>query len=344
MVILAILLTLVLATAVPAAAHAPEFPSGHVSLEDAMEVHDPTKSWAIYSQLHEGGEAQYYLLEMRQGESITVSLTVPRSSTDQGFLPSVALMGPGIEDDGPLPAFVEVPDGDGVQVVASQLPAGLSYEPFSPSVFYELAEISVSAPRDGDYYLAVFDENTGGSYCLAVGLRESFTAEEWLLIPFSAISIYRWEGQSLPTVLAPPIIAFVAGSAIMVAASRRRPQPVDALWVLAAVAGLLMVASGISLLYQMLWSLARTGVEPTMVVTILFAALPLALGLAALRIAHRGRAVTGIRPSTRLALAIIGGLGLLLWAGWIVGPALAFVAAILPGRWSLRRLGGPPVR
>jgi hypothetical protein len=56
-------------------------------LDRASEIHDPTKSWAIYAQLHEGGEAQYYLLSMRKGENITVSLTAPGSSIEQGFVP-----------------------------------------------------------------------------------------------------------------------------------------------------------------------------------------------------------------------------------------------------------------
>jgi hypothetical protein len=275
---------------------------------------------------------------MRKGENITVSLTAPGSSIEQGFVPSVALMGPGIAGNGTAPPYVQVPDGGGVSVLPGAVPSKPEYEPFSPSAFYELGKISVEAPQDGDYYLAVFENDTGGNYGLAVGLRESFTVEEWLLIPFSAISIYLWEGQSLLLVLAPAIITFFAGLAVMVMASRKRLQPVDVLWIVATMSGLVMVASGISLIYQMLWALDQTGTEPTLVVTILFAILPLALGSAVLRIAHRERTIRDVRPVTRAALLIIGVLGLALWAGWIIGPVLAAVAAVLPGRWLLRRL------
>jgi hypothetical protein len=139
--------------------------------------------------------------------------------------------------------------------------------------------------------------------------------------------------------LAPAIITFIIGLVIMVAASRNRFQPIDVLWVLTTVAGLMMIASGISLLYQMLWALAKTGSEPAVGVTLIFSILPLALGSAALRIAHRERSLRGIRPGTRAGLLIIGALALLLWAGWIIGPVVAIVTAVLPGRWLLHRVG-----
>lgn len=334
-----VLLVVLVALAVPVEAHAPEFPEGGDSLEKATEVKDPTKSWAIYSHLHEGGEAHYYLLRMRQGENITVSLIAPRHSTDNGFLPSMVLMGPGIEGAG-APSFVQVPIGAGAEVIAGSLPPGMEYEPFSPSAFYELGNVSLEAPQDGDYYLAVYDETTGGSYGLAVGLRESFTAEEWVLVPFSALSIYLWEGQSPPAVLLAPAAAIAVGLAAMLALPRRS-RPLDVLWVLATAAGLLMVASGVSLAYQMLWSLSQTGAELTLAVTIVLAAVPLALGSAALRIAGRGRDGRAVSAGTRIAMAAVGVLGLLLWGGWIIGPAIAIAAAVLPSPVLTRVLGGP---
>jgi hypothetical protein len=319
-------------------AHAPEFPGGNESLGQATEIHDPTKSWAIYAQLHEGGTAQYYLLSMKKGEDINVSLIAPRSAIDGGFLPSMALMGPGIDGNDTAPRYVKVPDGAGVEIMQGTLPPLPSYEPFSPSAFYELGSIAVTAPQDGDYYLAVFENDTGGNYGLAVGLRESFTAGEWLVVPFSDLSIYQWEGQGLWMALAPAIITFIVGLLLMLVASRNRLRAIDALWVLATFSGLLMVASGISLLFQMLWALSLTGAEPAVVVTLIFSVLPLALGSAALRVAQRERPMKGIRPRTRLGLLIIGTLALLLWAGWIMGPVLIIVTALLPSRSLLRRV------
>jgi hypothetical protein len=323
-------LVLLVALIAPTEAHAPEFPEGRDSLGNAFEIDDPTKSWAIYSRLHGDGEANYYLLRMKQGENITVSLTAPRSSTERGFLPLVVLMGPGIKDDDAPPTSIQVPDGAGVKVVGGELPSRMEYEPFSPSVFYELGRLSVDAPEDGDYYLAVYDGASGGDYGLAVGLRESFTAEEWLLVPFSAISIYQWEGQSLLAVLSAPVAAFLIGLAIMLAASNRRRSRIDVLWITATMAGLLLIASSVSLAYQMHYALSLAGPDITLVVTAVLVILPLALGMASLKIAYRRRSSRGAGVGTRLALVAIGALGLLLWGGWIAGPAMAIVAAVLP--------------
>jgi hypothetical protein len=174
---------------------------------------------------------------------------------------------------------------------------------------------------------------------MAVGLRESFTAEEWLLVPISDLSIYQWEGQSLAMVLAPPAAVFLVGLAAMATLSRGRLRPVDVLWVLATAAGLLMIASGASLLYQMLWSLSQTGAEASAVVTVIFALVALGLGFAALRIAHRERTPGALPARSRLWLAVIGALALAAWAGWIVGPAIAILAAVLPAGVLLRGSG-----
>jgi predicted Zn-dependent peptidase len=59
-----------------------------------------------------------------------------------------------------------------------------------------VARFNVTVPQDGDYYLAVYGPE-GGNYSLAPGYVEEFTVAEWLQIPWSVISIHRWEGQSL---------------------------------------------------------------------------------------------------------------------------------------------------
>lgn len=335
----AALVMLLAALAVPVGAHVPVFPEGGESPEGAVRIEDPAKSWVVYSSLQAGGAPHYYMFSMRTGENISVSLTVPRHYTDQGFLPSMALIGPGITDNGTLPSYVQVPEGAGASVLEGHLPEDQEYEPFSPSAFYELGKFSLDAPQDGDYYIVVFDETMGGNYALAVGLRESFTVEEWFLVPLSSVRIYLWEGQNPLVVLAPPVLTFLIGLAVMLGASRRRLQPVDVLWVMATGAGLLILASAASFIYQMLWSLSQAGADATLVVTVLFAASALVLGLAALRVAHRERPLNRVDPTTRVILLAIGAFGLLLWAGWIVGPVIALVAALVPGGLLVHRLG-----
>jgi hypothetical protein len=300
-----------------------------------MEVHDPTKSWAIYSEIVDGGGAQYYALELKAGEEIKVLLIVPLEYADQGFLPGIAVMGMGIEDNGSLPWFVQRPEGGGAEVRSGILPDRLQFEPFSPSAFYEVAVIALTAPTEGTYYLAVFDENTGGHYGLAIGVRESFEVDEWLLIPFYAFNIYLWEGQSVLQVVAPSVVVGLITLVGMFLLSRRRHSSLDLMWLLLTGSGSLFMASAAMVLSQTIYATGQSGLEATALVTVMLTAVAAILGTAALRIAHHDRAGASITKKQRAGLVIIFLLGLLAWAGWIVGPVLAMIAAVLPGRFLL---------
>ena len=53
-----------------AVAHSPTTTGDNESLANAALVREPTKSWAIYSDIHKGGEARYYKLELKSGERL----------------------------------------------------------------------------------------------------------------------------------------------------------------------------------------------------------------------------------------------------------------------------------
>lgn len=71
--------------------HAPLAPDNNESLATATIVPDPTKSWAIHSELHEGGEAQYYRFDIAEGQRIHVSLLKSTSAENEGFVPVLCL-------------------------------------------------------------------------------------------------------------------------------------------------------------------------------------------------------------------------------------------------------------
>jgi hypothetical protein len=75
--------------------------------------------------------------------------------------------------------------------------------------------------------------------------------------------------------------------------------------------------------------MAVTGPSPAIIVTLVFAIIPMALGILALRV---GRTLSIRTMQDRGSLMLIGILGLILWAGLIIGPVLAIVAAVLPER------------
>lgn len=308
--------------------HAPLMPGNNETLATATVVPDPTKSWVLYSELHEGGEAQYYRFDILQGQRIHVSLLKSTETEQMDFVPSFVLMGPQLVSQGTVPTYVEMPDGDGSIVVEGRQPSQATYEPFSPSAFYQVAELQMSAPASSTYYVAVYEPSRGGYYGVVIGDRESFTISEWILAPLSFISIYQWEGQPLSLIFAPAAITLAVGILILLWWRRTGETPRTAFQWTGALAGLLFLAYGFTVMYQMLYALGRTPAGPDVVITVIFALIPLILGMATIWIALRRT----INVRTRVGMAIIGLIALFAWAGFIVGPVLAVLASVLPKR------------
>jgi hypothetical protein len=104
-----VVLILALVIVPTASAHAPLGSGGNESLATATLVPDPVKSWALYADLHEGGEAQYYKFDITQGQRIHLTLFTTASVEDASFTPGVILMGPGVSNRGSVPNYVETP-------------------------------------------------------------------------------------------------------------------------------------------------------------------------------------------------------------------------------------------
>ena len=327
--ILAVLLTAVVLVPSIASAHSPLGAGDNESLATATVVPEPTKSWAIYAQLHEGGEAQYYTFDMLAGQRIYVQLFTSTAAEDANFTPSMALMGPGITRNETVPAYVEMPAGAGKVVLAGVRPAQATYEAFAPSSFVQLALVSMDAPANGTFVVAVFDESRGGHYGLAIGERESFTASSWVLMPFDLLNVYTWERQDLALVLAPAIAVMAAGIGLLAWRQRKGVRMALPAWA-GAIAGLSFLASGATVLGQMLLSMSRAPAGGEALITAVFVSLPIVLGLVTLRTTlRRGKAWT---VRSRATLIVLGALAVVLWSGWIVGPIIAIVAAVLPAK------------
>ncbi len=326
---LAVLMTAVVLVPAMASAHSPLGSGDNESLATATVVPEPTKSWAIYADLHEGGEAQYYALDMLAGQRIYVQLFTSTAPEDANFTPSMALMGPGIAGNETAPAYVEMPRGAGRIVLAGMRPAQATYEAFAPSSFAQLALVSMDAPANGTFVVAVFDEVRGGHYGLAIGERESFTASGWVLMPFDLLNVYTWERQDLVVVLAPALAIMAAGIGLLAWRQRRGVRMALPAWA-GAIAGLSFVASGGVVLGQMLLSMSRAPAGAEAGITAIFVLLPTILGLVTLRMALRRRREWTLR--SRATLVVLGALALVLWAGWIAGPIVAIVAAVLPAK------------
>lgn len=318
--VLAVLLAALLA-ATPALAHVPLFPENGSSPDSAFVIEDPTRSWVIYDTLPRGPAAVYYRFRMEEGERIYATLQVPHAG---GFVPGMVLAGPGIQSRGTVLPDVRVPGGTGALVVPGRLPERPEYEPFTPTKFYELARIDTTAPATGDYTLAVYTSGQGGNYALALGFVESYTVGEWVLVPIDVVGIHRHEGQPLLLIFAPMIAVLAVGAGLLF----RRRRSLSPFTLAGTAAGLLLIGSGGMILMQT--AVAAVGTDPgsAILLTLVFALAPILLGAWALVVAFRER----IGAGERIAMTVLGLLGLVTWAGLVIGPLFAFIAAVMPAR------------
>ena len=270
------------------------------------------------------GRPGTYRFPMQQGQVLYGSLQVrgPDSA-----VPDLVIIGPGIHPTGNIPSILEVPAGSAAMLVQGIPPGKPSYEPFSPQPIYEVARFNITVPQDSDYYIAVVGDG-GAKYSLAPGFREEFTAAEWLMIPISVISIHLWEGQAPAAVVAPGIIVVVGGLVLAVLYGKKKGMMRDPVSWLILLSGLLYLGGAAMTGLQMVHTVLLTGYSSGVVLTLLLMAGPLILGIVAIR--------AGIRlpgPGHSLVsgawMAVIGILGLLLWAGLLIGPLLALAASAI---------------
>jgi hypothetical protein len=254
-------------------------------------------------------------------------LFIPISEKER-FKPNLVVMGPGITSQDAPPEFVEVAGGVGVAVLEGQLSAEPAYEPFTPSVYYYLADLDLDLSVGGTYHVAVYEAYQGGRYGLAVGYREEFGLDEWLMIPIDVIGVHEWEGQSIGFVLAPMLATLFIAFGLLI---WRRPAIFRRIFNVTGVsAGLLYMGSGAMMFTQMIWALAATGPDFSAVLTIVFTLLPILLGVAILRLTIKDS--KNVTKRVRAFIAILGLLGLFTWAGLLIGPALALLTSILPAK------------
>jgi len=287
-----------------------------------MAISDPTRSWAIYAELHEKEEAQYYIMHLDEGEQLKASLYLPLA--EKGFMPKLVVMGPEISSNDVLPEFIEVPNGVGVYIAESNIPESPEYEPFTPSSYYYLSEFDLEISEHGDYYLVVYETSKGGRYGLAVGYKEVFGIDEWLLVPIDVLGIREWEGQYLEIVLT-PLLATIAGGLLVIIWLKKQLPRILRFWI-ASGAGLLYLGSGSMMIVQMFIALSVVQVDLSVIITLVFAILPILLGLLIIR---KGTRET-FESKTRILVGILGLLGFVTWAGLLVGPILAVLSSILP--------------
>jgi uncharacterized membrane protein SirB2 len=312
----------------PVNAHVPINAENNNDLTSALSVEKPTKSYAIYGHLHDTGDAGYYKFSLNSGDRLTLSLMTP------GFgapVPDMIVMSPGTSGNiEGLSLPVTVPFGYYAEVIKGQKPVDAEYEPFSPAAIFNVASYAKNITRPGTYYVAVISPADETQYSIAVGYLEEFSLFEWVLVPVNVINTHIWEGQSIIAILAPFFAIIILG--LFLIARRERDNRIKkplSFW-LATITGLCYLGGASIVLVQMVRVLMVTGPSAGVIITLIFTLIPILLGVLALRIA---RSTSPQSKKDRLSLLIIGLLGLLCWAGLIIGPVIAFIAALIPERY-----------
>ena len=96
---------------------------------------------------------------------------------------------------------------------------------------------------------------------------------------------------------------------------------------LATIAGLCYLGGAAITLVQLVRAISVTGPSSSVALTIVFAIIPIALGIWALRM---GRSSSKRTIKDRAFLVLIAILGLIFWAGLVIGPVLAIGSALIP--------------
>jgi len=308
-----------------ATAHVPVGGEPGSSLDTALEIEDPLKSWVMYHELHEAGEAHYYTFDMSAGDRLRLILNLPAELEASAFRPILILIGPGIANTTPAPDYLEMPQGDGY-VIYNDFSFHQEYEGFTPSAFFEVLDIDTSVPETGTYYLAIYDEAEHERYALAIGFQEEFTFDEWLLVAVNVITIHLWEGQNILAILSPWLITLILGIIIYLRRGKEIGIENDALTWAGVISGLLFIGSGLALLYQMVWALLQVTANAQVVVTLLFALFPILIGIATLRSLKTG---WKNEKSSILKLALFSGLAVFTWSGLLIGPTLLLLVSLV---------------
>jgi hypothetical protein len=310
-------------------AHAPLGTGDNESIDKATVIPDPTKSWALFSSLNSDGDAQYYTFNITVGQKLHVTMYKSMRPEDASFTPRLVIIGPDVASQGDAPSKITVPSGLNVHLVTPIEPKP-TYEPFSPSIFIGLADETLDNPTPGRYYLVVYEQSdapSGGNYGLAIGDSETYTIDEWILLPFNLMDIYKWEGQSIVSVLAPMIASLIMGFVYVIWCFRKGSHRNLTAW-LGAIAGTSFVGTAVTTLYQMLLGAVHVTLGADSVITLVLIIIQLALGLLTIRLSLRLDKRLNVKR--RVYYVILGVAALFIWAGLLIGPIMAIVTGVVP--------------
>jgi hypothetical protein len=216
---LATLLWLMTTTAV--LAHKPIFADlqSNTTRATAIKISDPEISWAVYAQLSQTDEVNYYRFEGKRGLPIRIEMSVPHIESARDFGFDVALVGKGLTESARTPFALEVGEGAIVALNSGQDNALVFDEPFTQTSYWRRQTLRAELPADGTYWIAVYDpRGRTGKYVLAIGEREDFGVDDIASMPSIVLRVHEFFGDDVRNAFVVPLIGLFVGALILVGA------------------------------------------------------------------------------------------------------------------------------
>jgi len=328
-VILSVLILLLISIiAGSASAHIPFMSMNNGRIENAVQIEEPERSWAIYEEIEKEEWANYFYTELREGDRLYVSLFTPEG---EYMVPQLIIMGPDPTWSDTVPEGIDHPSGLGAVHLSSGTMGEAEFEPFTPSVLQQGVEFDEEMRVAGTYYIVVFNLTAVGKVGLTIGYQESWGPLEWVKIGVDVVRIHVWEGQDFFMIMLPFLLTVgLGGSSVALIRIRTGKGPERPVQIMAALAALLFTGTSMNLLYQLMRGISALGFVPSMLATLVIILIPLGMSLYLFRFSSRR--VVRFAIEHRLILALMGLLGLAFWSGFFLGPILLLAGAIMPGK------------
>ena len=153
--------------------------------EIAIPIPDPSRqSWFTLEEFERQGQSHWYSFVGKAGDQILIQTMVPSIEHSRNFTPSFDLL-----------------IGDG-KVIAQPVVKNY-FEPYSKTNWIVKAELEITLPSDGTYYIRAHDElhhySVGdvGKFALGIGDKESFSFIENLMVPIWILQVNMFFGNAI---------------------------------------------------------------------------------------------------------------------------------------------------
>lgn len=162
------------------------------SIENSYEIEDIEESKAIYSEIAEEGQIDYYSFTGQKGQTFYSQIMVPNTERHRDFLLVKIVFGP-FSDLIPSEYLNYVGNHKYGYVVDPGNNRTRFFEPFTQTSYIKKQQISLELPEDGDYYIAVYNpfEQTG-KYVLNIGKDESLGVQDLIQYPRTWFKVNYW--------------------------------------------------------------------------------------------------------------------------------------------------------